>query len=132
MCDDFPRSQEIKFVNMLCHFDMTSNFGIRSMSNNLLQGCLIQYIMASNYDTLNVGLPNLGWINDEHYNWQGINMCFTYICKLSCDACVIVTNDLRGYFNTCFCDKVNVQLGRTIKTDDKYIYLVSFISMFIE
>jgi hypothetical protein len=37
MCADFARSHETKVLNMLSCFDMTSSFGIHSMSNNLLQ-----------------------------------------------------------------------------------------------
>lgn len=67
MCDDSASSKETEFVNMLYHFDMTSNVGIHSIPNNLLQICLIQHAVASNFDTLHFGLPTLGWFNDEHY-----------------------------------------------------------------
>jgi hypothetical protein len=47
-CDDFASSKENKFVNMLDHFDRTSNFGIHSMPNNLPQICF-QRDVASNF-----------------------------------------------------------------------------------
>jgi hypothetical protein len=35
-----------------------------------------------------------------------------------------MTNDLLSYYNTCLCQILNVQHGRSVKADDIYIYHV--------
>jgi hypothetical protein len=131
MCDDSYSSNKTEFVYMLSHFDMTSNVGIHSMSNNLLQNCLIQHDVASKFETLHFGLPTLGWFNDEHYNLKGVNMCFTYICKLSCDKCLMGTNELLCYYNTSICTEFNGKHDRAVKTDDIYIYHAYTLSLLL-
>ena len=58
-------------------------------------------------------------------------MCFTYICKLSCDACGNDSNDLLSYYNNYVCSTLNVQQGRRIKMDDVYIYHVHTLSLLL-
>ena len=133
MCDDSSNrcSNEPEFMNMISHFDMTSNVGIHSMPNNLLKNCLIQHCVASKFETLHFGFPTLKWFNDEHYNLKGVNMCFTYICKLSCDKCLMGTNELLRYYNTGICTKLNGKHERSVKTDDIYIYHAYTLSLLL-
>jgi hypothetical protein len=91
----------------------------------------IPYDVASTFDTLNFGLPTLGWFNEEYYNLHGVNMSFTYIYKLSCDTCLPMTNDLLSYYNTCLCQILNVQHGRSVKADDIYIYHAYTLSLLL-
>jgi hypothetical protein len=70
---------------VLTHFNMTSNFGINSTLNILLQNCLFQDDVARNFVPFYFCLPILGWFNDEHYIFQADAMYLTYICKLSCN-----------------------------------------------
>jgi hypothetical protein len=133
-CDDVPYTIGLmgsKIPHMFNHFDMTSNVGIHSMPNNLLQNCLIQHCVASKFETLQFGLPTLGWFNDEHYNLKEVNMCFTYICKLSCDTCVMGTNDFLSYYNTGICTTLNGKHERAVKTDDIYIYHAYTLSLLL-
>jgi len=101
------------------------------MSNTLLQNCFIPYNVASNFDTLNFGLPTLGWFNDEHYNLQRVNMSFTCFYKLNCDACLAVTNDILSHSSIYVCKALDVQHGRAIKTDDIYIYHAYTLSLLL-
>ena len=58
-------------------------------------------------------------------------MCFTYICKLSCDACWNDSNDLLSYYNNYFCSTLNFQHGTGIKMDDIYIYNAYTLSLLL-
>ena len=51
---------------MFNHFDMTSNLGDDSMSNDLLHVCLFKHVVPCNFDASKVYSPMLGWFNDEH------------------------------------------------------------------
>jgi hypothetical protein len=115
MCDDPASSKTNKSMNIVSHFDMNSDFGIHYMINNLLHNCLIQHVAAGNFGTLHFGLLTLGWFNDKHNKMKGVNLCFTYIYKLSCDTCLTRTNDLLSYYNHCICPELNRQHGRLLK-----------------
>jgi hypothetical protein len=121
-CDRFPDlfgSGE----NSLNHFDMTSNIGIELMPTKLLYDNLLMHVASCNLESAKFSLPILGWCNDEHFSLRDhSNMCFIYICKMSCDACWNLTNNLRSYYGYFLCSKLNVQQGRGIKMDDIYIY----------
>ena len=51
---------------MFNHFDMTSNLGDDSMSNDLLHVCLFKHVVACKFDASKVYSSKLGWFNDEH------------------------------------------------------------------
>ena len=102
------------------------------MPHKLLHNCLFEHDVARHFQTLNFRLPMLGWCNDEHFHvLDDINMCLTYICKLSCDACGNDSNDLLSYYNNYVCSTLNVQQGRRIKMDDVYIYHVHTLSLLL-
>ena len=67
-------------VPMFNHFDMTSNLGDDSVSNNLLHVCLFKHVVACKFETINVYSPMLGWFNDKHFPSCDMNKCFTYMC----------------------------------------------------
>ena len=50
---------------MFNHFDMTSNLGDDSVSNDLLHVCLFKHVVAFKFDANKVYSPMLGWFNDE-------------------------------------------------------------------
>ena len=52
-------------VPMFNHFDMTSNLGDHSVSNDLLHIFLFKHVVACNFDAREVYSPMLGWFNDE-------------------------------------------------------------------
>ena len=52
--------------SMFNHFDMTSNLGDDSVSNDLLHVCLFKHVVACKFDASKVYSPMLGWFNDEH------------------------------------------------------------------
>jgi hypothetical protein len=85
-CDNFRGLVGLlgdEFPHMFTHFDMTSN--IELIPNNLLHDHLFRHVVACNLENINFRLPILGWFNDEHYKFQDHAMCFTDICKRSCD-----------------------------------------------
>ena len=53
---------------MFNHFDMTSNLGDDSVSNDLLHICLSKHVVACKFDACKVHSPMLGWFNDEHWS----------------------------------------------------------------
>ena len=55
-CDGRDIVLDYKPVNMLNHFDMTSNFGITYVPNTLLQNCLFQHNVTRNFGTLHFSL----------------------------------------------------------------------------
>ena len=122
------------------HFDMTSNLGDDSVSNDLLHVCLFKHVVACKSDASKVYSPMLGWFNDEHCQPFEMNKSFTYMCKLSCNIFMPSTscdNILALYFmnyESYSCIHVSyVQKPREVKMDDIYIYiqhvhLVSFVS----
>ena len=71
-------------VPMFNHFDMTSNLGDDSASNDLLHVCLFKHVVAHKFDASKVYSPMLGWFNDKHCQSFDMNKCFTYKCKLIC------------------------------------------------
>ena len=70
---------------MFNHFDMTSNLGADSMSNDLLHVSLFKHVVACKFEKIKVYAPILGWFNDEHCQSFDMNKSFSYICKLSCN-----------------------------------------------
>ena len=70
---------------MFNHFDMTSNLGDDSVSNDLLHVCLFKHVVACKFDASKVYSPMLGWFNDEYCQSFHMNKSFTYMCKLSCN-----------------------------------------------
>ena len=137
-CDELDNVRDYKSGNMLSHFDMTSNFGINYGPNTLLQNCLFQHDVAQNFETLNFELPILGWFNDEYNTLEDAILCFTYICKLSCNTFmwfVSCDNSLALYFTRhANYPRQNVayaQLLRGVKTDDIYIYHVYTLSLLL-
>lgn len=118
-------------MSMLNRFDMTSNIGINPIPNNLLQNFLFQHDVARNLETLNYDLTILGWFNDEHFTLRGNKICFTHICKLSCDACWNMTTKILRYYNNSLCSTLNLQKGIGVKMDDIYIYHVHTLSLLL-
>ena len=53
-------------VPMFNHFDMTSNVGDHSVSNDLLHVFLFKYVVACKFDARKVYSPMLVWFNDEY------------------------------------------------------------------
>ena len=51
---------------MFNHFDMASNLGDDSVSNDLLHVCLFKHVVACKFDASKVYSPKLGWFNDEN------------------------------------------------------------------
>src|SRR3954464_14089159 len=49
------------------HFDMTSNLGDDTTSNDLLHNCLVKPVVACPSKTIIAYSPMLEWFNDEHY-----------------------------------------------------------------
>ena len=53
-------------VLMFNHFDITSNLGDHSVSNDLLHVLLFKHVVACKFDARKVYSPMLGWFNDEY------------------------------------------------------------------
>ena len=70
---------------MFNHFDITSNLGDDSVSNDLLHVCLFKNVVACKFYASKVYSPILGWFNDEYCQSFDRNKSFTYMCKLSCN-----------------------------------------------
>ena len=92
------------------------------ISNSMLLDCLSTH---ANFDKPNSYLPILGWFNDEHYKLDDINMCFTYMCKLSCNtspwyiSCANYLDfHLISYANYSCIKTLIVQQQREVKMDD--------------
>jgi hypothetical protein len=109
-CDDLDMLKEKKLLRMLDHFDMTSNSGINFIPISMLHDSLFKPVVASNFEILNFDLPTLGWFNDGHFTLhENINMCFTYICKLSCNiASWKCSHYLMSYYLDYLCSTLNV------------------------
>ena len=60
---------------MFNHFDMTSNLGDDSVSNDLLHVLLFKHVV----DASKVYSPMLGWFNDEHFQSFEMNKSFLYV-----------------------------------------------------
>ena len=123
---------------LLNHFDMTSNFGDDSVSNDMLHVCLFKHVVASKFGIIQVHLSMLGWINDEHCQSFDMNKEFTYMCKLSCNIFMPSTscdNILALYFITYESDSCihmsYVQNPREVKMDDIYIYNMYTLSLLL-
>jgi hypothetical protein len=82
---------------------------------------------------LNFDLPPLGWFNDGHFTLhENINMCFTYICKLSCNiASWKCSHYLMSYYLDYLCSTLHVQYERCVQTDDIYIYHAHTLSLLL-
>ena len=139
MSDDHARLKEMKIiVPMFNHFDMTSNLGDDSMSNDLLHVYLFKHDVACNSETIKVYSPMLGWFNDEHCQSFDMNKSFTYMYKLRCNICMPSTscdNILALYFTTYESySRINVshvQKLREVKMDDIYIYNMYTLSLLL-
>ncbi len=125
-------------VPMFNHFDMTSNLGDASMSNDLLHVFLFKHVVACKFDTTKVYSPTLGWFSDKHCQPFDMTKSFTYMCKLSCNIFMPLTswgNILALYFMTfeeCFCITVShVPQLRSVKMDDIYIYNMYTLSILL-
>src|ERR1041384_1650691 len=121
---------------MLNHFDMTSNLGDDSASNDLLHDYLVKPIVACPSKTINVYSPLLGWFNDEHCKSLDMNKSFTYICKLSCNTFMSFTycdDHISLYFTTyesySYIHVLHVQKLREVRMDDIYIYNMYTLSL---
>src|SRR5215216_6518570 len=123
---------------MLNHFDMTSNLGNDSVSNDLLRDFLFKHVVVCKFDASKVYSPMLGWFNDKHCQSFDMNKSFTYMCKLSCNIFLPLTscdNILALYFTTfeeysCIHVSHVPQLG-SIKMDDMDIYNVYTLSLLL-
>src|SRR5215216_2967571 len=123
---------------MLNHFDMTSNLGNDSVSNDLLRDFLFKHVVVCKFDASKVYSPMLGWFNDEHCQSFRMQKSFTYMCKLSCNIFMPSTtcvNILPFYFMTnesYSCIHVSyVQKLRELKMDDIYIYNMYTLSLLL-
>src|SRR3954464_8977466 len=123
---------------MLNHFDMTSNLGDDSASNDLLHDYLVKPVVACPSKNINVYSPLLGWFNDEHCKFLNVNNSFTYICKLSCNTFMSFTycdDHISLYFTTSesysYIHVLHVQKLREIRMDDMYIYNMYTLSLLI-
>src|SRR3954465_14420231 len=121
---------------MFIHFDMTSNLGDDSASNDLLHDCLVKPVVACSSETINVYSPVLGWFNDEHCQSFHMNKSFTYICKLSCNTFMSFTycDESISIYVTTYesysCIHVShVHKLRAIKMDDICIYHAYTLSL---
>ena len=109
---------------MFNHFDMTSNLGDDSVSNDLLHVFLFKHVVACKFDARKVYSPILGWFNDEYCQSFDMNKSFSYMCKLSCNIFMPSTYDniLALYFmiyQSYSCIHVSyVQKPREVKMDD--------------
>ena len=114
---------------MFNHFDMASNLGDDSVSNDLLHVCSFKHVVACKFDASKVYSPKLGWFKDEHCESFEMNKSFTYMCKLSsnifmpstsCDnflALVFMNYEIYSCIHVSY-----VQKSREVKLDDIYIY----------
>ena len=122
---------------MFNHFDMTSNLGDDSVSNDLLHVCLFTHVVACKFDARKLYSPMLGWFNDEYCQYFHMNKSFTYMCKLSCNIFMPSTYDniLALYFmiyESYSCIHVSyVQKSREVKMDDIYIYNMYTLSLLL-
>src|SRR3954463_7215798 len=123
---------------MLNHFDMTSNLGDDSASNDLLHDYLVKPVVACLSKKINVYSPLLGWFNDEHCKSLDMNKRFTYICKLSCNTFMSFTycdDHISLYFTTyesySYIHVLHVQKLREVRMDDIYIYNMYTLSLLI-
>src|SRR3954465_10704971 len=123
---------------MLNHFDMTSNLGDDSASNDLLHDYLVKPVVACPSKNINVYSPLLGWFNDEHCKSLYMNKSFTYICKLSCNTFMSFTyfdDHISFYFTTyesyTYIYVLHVQKPREVRMDDIYIYNMYTLSLLI-
>src|ERR1043165_9338838 len=121
---------------MLTHFDMTSNLGDDSASNDLLHDYLVKPIVACPSKKINVYSPLLGWFNDKHCKSLDMNKSFTYICKLSCNTFMSFTycdDHISLYFTTyesySYIHVLHVQKLREVRMDDIYIYNMYTLSL---
>uniref|UniRef100_A0A8I6WZ48 Uncharacterized protein n=1 Tax=Hordeum vulgare subsp. vulgare TaxID=112509 RepID=A0A8I6WZ48_HORVV len=125
-------------VPMFNHFDMTSNLGHDSMSNDLLHVCLFKHVVACKFETMKVHLPMLVWFNDEHCQYFDMNKDFTHMCKLSCNIFMLSTS-CDNILALCFityesysCIHVSyVQKPGEVKMDDIYIYNMYTLSLLL-
>mgnify|MGYP005829358433 CR=1 FL=1 len=115
--------------SMFNHFDMTSNLGDDSVSNDSLHVCLSKHVVACKFDSNKVYSPMLGWFNDEHCQSFEINKSFTYMCKLSCNifmpssSCAnLLALDFMNYSSYSSIHVSYMQKSREVKMDDIYIY----------
>src|SRR3954468_17159988 len=123
---------------MLNHFDMTSNLGDDSASNDLLHDYLVKPVVACPSKNINVYSPLLGWFNDEHCKFLNVNKSFTYICKLSWNTFMSFTycdDHISLYFTTSegysYIHVLHVQKLREIRMDDVYIYNMYTLSLLL-
>src|SRR3954468_24633618 len=123
---------------VLNHFDMTSNLGDDSTSNDLLHDYLVKPVVECPSKNINVYSPLLGWFNDEHCKSLNVNNSFTYICKLSCNTFMSFTycdDHISLYFTTSesysYIHVLHVQKLREIRMDDMYIYNMYTLSLLI-
>src|SRR3954466_13453713 len=123
---------------MLNHFDMTSNLGDDSASNDLLHDYLVKPVVACPSKNINVYSPLLGWFNDEHCKFLNVNKSFTYICKLSCNTFMSFTycdDHISLYFTTSesysYIHVLHVPKLREIRMDDIYIYNMYTMSLLL-
>lgn len=136
-CDDLAALKKNNLVQMLDHFDMTSNVGTDFMPNNLLH-VHVENGVTCNLDMVQFSLPSLGWFNDKYCKSDYMHKNFTYICKLSCnnfmwfDSC---DDSLASYFtmhgNHLQINMSYVQQLREIKMDDIYIYHAYTLSLLL-
>ena len=67
-------------VPMFNHFDMTSNLGDHSVSNDLLHVFLFKHVVACKFDARKVYSPMLGLFNDEYCQSFDMNKRASLIC----------------------------------------------------
>jgi hypothetical protein len=115
------KSTEIHSASALSHDDYptTSTMSCVQIANVLvtpptLQDCAINF---------NVSCDQTTEIN--------ASLSFTYVCKLSRDTCLLLTNDLLSYYNTCLCQILNVQPRRSVKVSDIHIYHAYNLSLLL-
>ena len=123
---------------MFNHFDMTSNLGDHSVSNDLLHVFLFTHVVSCKFDARKVYLPMLGWFNDEYCQSFGMNKSFTYMCKLSCNIFMpstscdnISASDFMNYASNSSIHVSYMQKSREVKMDDIYIYNMYTLSLLL-
>ena len=114
---------------MFNHFDMTSNLGDVSVSNELSHVFLFKHVATCKFDASKVYSPMLGWLNDEHWQSFDMNKSFTYMYNLSCNIFIpsntsdnILALHFMNYESYSCIHMSYVQKSREVKTDDIYIY----------
>src|ERR1041385_5200604 len=123
---------------MLNHFDMTSNLGDDSASNDWLHDYLVKPVVACPSKNINISSPVLGWFHDEHCTSLDMNKSFTYICKLSCNtfmSFMYCDDHISLYFTTyesySYIHVLHVQKLREVRIDDIYIYNMYTLSLLL-